>query len=73
MLLLIHKFDWRIILVNGIYYEDGPKKPLKSISVKPVVLASYAQFGASAGGNEILGDRNGIRSRPNVLGDLVLW
>ena len=49
MLLLIHKFDWRIILVNKIYYEDGGKIPLKSISVKPMVLASYAQFGVSAG------------------------
>ena len=50
MVYLIHKFDWHIILVNEIYYEDGPKKPLKSISVKPMVLASYAQFGVSAGG-----------------------
>ena len=54
MLLLIHKFDWRIILVNKIYYEDGGKIPLKSISVKPMVLASYAQFGVSAG-NESVG------------------
>ena len=50
MVYLLHKFDWHIILVNEIYYEDGPKKPLKSISVKPMVLASYAQFGVSAGG-----------------------
>ncbi len=41
---------WRIILVNFIYYEGGAKNPLKSISVKPLVLASYAQFGVSAGG-----------------------
>jgi hypothetical protein len=46
----MYKFNWRIILVNVIYYEDGGKIPLKSISVKPVVLASYAQFGVSAGG-----------------------
>ena len=41
---------WRIILVNFIYYEGGAKNPLKSISVKPLVLAKYAQFGVSAGG-----------------------
>mgnify|MGYP001302934135 CR=1 FL=1 len=50
MLEFMYKFDWHIILVDEIYYEDGPKKPLKSISVKPMVLASYAQFGVSAGG-----------------------
>ena len=32
-----------------VYYEDGIKPPLKSISVKLLVLASYAQFGVSAG------------------------
>ena len=31
------------------YYEDGIKQPLKSISVKPLVFASYAQFGVNAG------------------------
>ena len=40
---------WRIILVNYIYYEDGIKKPYISTSVKRLVLASYAQFGVSAG------------------------
>lgn len=40
---------WRIILVNFIYYEGGAKNPLKSISVKLLVLASYAQFGVGAG------------------------
>lgn len=52
---------WHIILVNNIYYEDGAKNPLKSIPVNLVVLASYAQFGVSAGSEERLGDRNGIR------------
>ncbi len=33
-----------------LYYEDGIKQPLKSISVKPLVFASYAQFGVDAGG-----------------------
>ena len=32
-----------------LYYEDGIKQPLKSISVKPLVFASYAQFGVNAG------------------------
>ena len=35
---------------QSIYYEDGIKTPLKSITVKPLVLASYAQFGVIAGG-----------------------
>ena len=32
-----------------VYYEDGIKQPLKSIPMKLLVLASYAQFGVSAG------------------------
>lgn len=31
-----------------IYYEDGPKNPLKSTSVKLLVLAFIAQIGVSA-------------------------
>ena len=31
-----------------LYYEDGIKQPLKSISVKPLVFAFYAQFGVNA-------------------------
>ena len=30
-------------------YEGGAKNPLKSTSVKLLVLASYAQFGVGAG------------------------
>ena len=48
----IHR--WHIILVNRVYYEGGAKNPLKSIPVKLLVLASYAQFGVSAG-NESVG------------------
>ena len=73
MLKLFCKFDWRIILVDEIYYEDGPKKPLKSISVKPVVLASYAQFGVSAGGIEYWATVMAYETRPNIHGDLTLW
>lgn len=32
-----------------VYYEDGIKPPLKSTSVKLLVLAFYAQFRVSAG------------------------
>ena len=32
-----------------IYYEGEPKKSLKSTPMKLFVLASYAQFGVSAG------------------------
>lgn len=42
-------------------YEDDPKKSLKSISMKLLVSASYAQFGVDAGNEELMGDRNGIR------------
>ena len=38
---------------QNLYYEDGIKKPLKSISMKPLVSASYAQFGVDAGGEEV--------------------
>ena len=37
-----------------IYYEDGPKHPLKSISMKRLVLALIAQIRVSAG-NEGVG------------------
>ena len=33
-----------------IYYEGGAKNPLKSISMKSLVFASYAQFGVDAEG-----------------------
>lgn len=50
--------------------ESGPKNPLKGISVKLLVLASYAQLGVSAGstlrslnceGCGVRANRNGIR------------
>ena len=49
---------------DQLHYEDGDKRPLKSISVKCLVFASYAQFGVNAGFEELMGDRNGIRYRP---------
>lgn len=41
---------WRSILVSACISQDGPKKPLKGISMKSLVFASYAQFGVDAGG-----------------------
>ncbi len=38
-----------------LYLEDECKKSLKGISMKPLVSASYAQFGVDAG-ERILGD-----------------
>ena len=38
-----------------LFYEDELKNSLKGISVKPLVFASYAQFGVDAG-ERILGD-----------------
>ena len=39
----------RSILVRSVISEEGPKNPLKGIAVKPLVPASYAQFGVGAG------------------------
>ena len=44
-----------------LYYEDDLKKSLKGTSVKPLVSASYAQFGVDAGDEELWATRNGIR------------
>ncbi len=34
---------------NAFYYEGGAKNPLKGISMKFLVMASFAQIGAVAG------------------------
>ena len=39
----------RSILVRSAVSEEGPKNPFKGIAVKPLVPASYAQFGVGAG------------------------
>ena len=44
-----------------LYYEDELKNSLKGTSVKPLVSASYAQFGVDAGDEEYWATRNGIR------------
>lgn len=56
-----------------LYYEDELKNSLNGTSVKPLVFASYAQFGVNAE------DENNGRlvmayeSRPIVRGDQLLW
>ena len=52
-----------------IYYEDEGKISLKSISMKRLVFASYAQFGVNAGFEEIMGARNGMRSTSHFLAE----
>ena len=55
-----------------LYYEDGIKTPLKSTSVKPLVFASYAQFGVDAGDEDFGRLVMAYESRPTVCGDLFL-
>lgn len=43
-------FARRSILVSAADSEEGPKNPLKGISMKSLVLAFYAQFRVGAGG-----------------------
>ena len=43
-----------------LYYEDELKNSLKGISVKPLVFASYAQFGVDAGDEGFWATHNGI-------------
>jgi len=49
MIQLICVLKWHIILVGLTYYEGGAKNPSKSISMKLLVFASYAQSGVDAG------------------------
>ena len=44
----------RSILVRSAVYQEGPKNPLKGISLKPLVPALNAQFGVGAGGKRII-------------------
>ena len=43
------KMRWCSILVRSTCSQDGPKNPLKGISMKFLVLALNAQFGVGAG------------------------
>ena len=38
---------------QSLYYEDELKNSLKGTSMKPLVFASYAQFGVDAGDEDI--------------------
>ena len=55
-----------------LYYEDELKNSLKGISVKPLVSASYAQFGVDAGDEDFGRLVMAYESRPTVCGDLFL-
>ena len=58
---------------QSLYYEDGIKQPLKSISVKPLVFASYAQFGVDAEGIDTWALVMAYDKRPNYHGDPFAW
>jgi len=56
-----------------LYYEDDLKKSLKGTSVKPLVFASYAQFGVDAGDENLGRLIMAYESRPIIRGDQSLW
>jgi hypothetical protein len=47
---MIEYMRWRCILVKAFRFEEGPKNPLKGISMKSLVLAFFAQIRVGAGG-----------------------
>ena len=69
---MILSYWWRCILVKALLSEEGPKNPLKGTTVKPLVLASYAQFGVSAESKSIWATAMACVIDPNVRGDLNL-
>jgi len=80
MLLFKIAEQWRSILVRSAVSQEGPKNPLKGTTVKPLVLASYAQFGVGAGWKvRLLAPADfgrapmAWRCRPGFRGDLLLW
>ena len=56
-----------------LYYEDDLKKSLNGTSVKPLVFASYAQFGVDAGDENLGRLIMAYESRPIIRGDQLLW
>ena len=62
----------RSILVRSVVSEEGPKNPLKGIAVKPLVPASYAQFGVGAGREARTPRACGRRAFPNGMGKPTL-
>ena len=72
-------YQRRSILVRTAVLEEGPKNPLKGTTVKPLVLASYAQFGVGAGGRRAKRTPAAVGrspmawgTRPCFRGDLLL-
>jgi hypothetical protein len=63
----------RSILVGADVSKEGPKNPLKGISVKPLVSAWNAQFRVDAGGRRIA--PASCRATPNGMGasTLPVW
>ena len=53
-------------------YEDEIKQSLKGISVKPLVFASYAQFGVNAEDVRYRALVMAYDKRPCICGDLLL-
>ena len=53
-------------------YEDEIKKSLKGISMKPLVFASYAQFGVDAEDERYRALVMAYDPRPSICGDLFL-
>ena len=49
-----------------LFYEDELKNSLKGISVKPLVFASYAQFGVNAGDVEYWATVMAYDHRPTI-------
>ena len=62
----------RSILVRSAASEEGPKNPLKGIAVKPLVPASYAQFGVGAGRKARTPRACGFRAVSNGMEKLTL-
>ena len=56
-----------------LYYEDELKNSLKGISMKPLVFASYAQFGVDAEDENLGRLIMAYESRPIIRGDQLLW
>ena len=55
-----------------LYLEDEIKKSLKGISMKPLVFASYAQFGVDAEDERYRALVMAYDQRPSICGDLIL-
>ena len=72
--MLEYVYRGRSILVRMTGSEEGPKNPLKGISMKSLVLALNAQFGVGAGGKGIFCPC-GFRALSNGMENptLLLW